>query len=86
MISAAETSDNLGPIRLSLPKSCVPHHPYGQTFTLNMNSIGTVTLPTIGMFLIITLEINMYLQTACAAAALNLSYMHKTETCRSAFL
>lgn len=27
MISAAETSDNLGPIRLSLPKSCVPHHP-----------------------------------------------------------
>lgn len=47
--------------------------------------MGTVTLWTIGMFLIITLEINMYLQTACAAAALNLSYMHKTETCPSEF-
>lgn len=62
MISAAETLDYPGrPV--SLPKFSTPHHP---PLCPDIHTpYGNITLWTMCMFLIITLEINMRLQTIC---------------------
>lgn len=74
MISAAEISDNPGRFVSSKISARLTIF-YGHTLALNM---GTVTLWTTGVFLIIALEMNMHLETACVDKALN--YMHQTET------